>query len=60
MSKVLKTIQSKYSYWKAQQEKSLTRYVESGKLSDRLMAMRLTEKCKTYQEVMEVVKEEQV
>ncbi len=49
-------IQNKIKYYTGQYDRAVDRYIDSGKLIDRLSTQRLKERLKTYKEIVELIK----
>ncbi len=58
MSKVKEAIEKKLTYYNKQKDRAMTAWMENAKQPDRLSAIRCTERCKAYQEVIEILNAE--
>jgi hypothetical protein len=54
--KIEETILKKYNYYIGQRDKALGRYMDSGKIVDRISAIRCTESVKRLEEVIAIIR----
>lgn len=55
---ITEVIEKKLKYYKQQKERALTNFMENNKQSERMGAIRCTEKCKCYEEILVLLKEQ--